>query len=116
MSKNAYLYKSLKDNPAMIAKISENEAQVNSVDRYYISKTNLPKIQSKIQNGDIITVATSKVGLDYSHLGIAYRNSDDEVCLMHASSNKKKVILDAELIEYLDKSKSALGISVLRPL
>ncbi len=116
MSRNANLYKALKEDPAMTGEIAKNESKVNSTERYYIAKADIPKILSKINSGDIIIIATSKPGLDYSHLGIAYRNSNGKLCLMHASSNKKEVILDSELLDYLDKSKSTIGISVLRPL
>lgn len=116
MSQNAHLYKSLKDNRDMINKIVTNENAVNDTERYFIAKSEVATIQSKIQTGDFILIATSKAGLDYSHLGIAYRNSKNKLCIMHASSNKKEVIMDGELLDYLDKSKTTIGISVLRPL
>lgn len=116
MSQNPQYYDALKNDNSLISKIAENENKINQSKRYYIPTNEVIKAVPEIHTGDIISIATNKAGLDYSHLGIAYRTVDNKLHFLHASSNQKKVTLDDELVKYLQKSKSAIGISVLRPV
>ena len=117
MSTHPQFYKALSADSTLINSIKANEALVNNTERYYIPKSKLEACDNKIQNGDVLVIATSKSGLDYSHLGFAYRpKSTKKLHFLHASSNEKKVILDGEFAKYLDKSKSAIGFSVIRPI
>ncbi len=117
MSTHPQFYKALTADSTLISHIEKNEAVVNNTQRYYIPKSKLEACDNKIQNGDILVIATSKSGLDYSHLGFAYRpKSTKKLHFLHASSNEKKVILDGEFSKYLDKSKSAIGFSLIRPI
>lgn len=117
MSTHPQFYKALTADSSLINSIKANEAVVNNIQRYYIPKAKLDACVDKIQNGDILVIATSKSGLDYSHLGFAYRPKSTKILhFLHASSNEKKVILDGEFSKYLEKSKSAIGFSVIRPI
>ncbi len=117
MSTHPQFYKALTADSTLISHIEKNEAVVNNTQRYYIPKSKLEACDNKIQSGDILVIATSKSGLDYSHLGFAYRpKSTKKLHFLHASSNEKKVILDGEFSKYLDKSKSAIGFSLIRPI
>jgi len=114
MSQNPKYYPVLVNNPNLIEEIVKSEKKVNNSEFYYIQKSKVAKIENKIQNGDIILIATNKKGLDYSHLGFAYIDEKGVTRLMHASSNKKEVIIDNRLSEYLEKNNSSIGITVLR--
>lgn len=117
MSTHPKFYKALTADSTLINSIKTNEAVVNNSQRYFIPKAKLDACVDKIQSGDILVIATSKSGLDYSHLGFAYRpKSTKKLHFLHASSNEKKVILDGEFSKYLEKSKSAIGFSVIRPI
>lgn len=81
---------------------------------YYIPKEELTQHEMEIEEGDIIAVTTDIEGLDIVHVGIA-------VCLaggihfLHASEVEKKVVVsDATLHEYLLNRKAMTGIMVGR--
>ncbi len=115
MSQNYKLYPALVNDTSLIQQIFANETLINRTDRYYIPTSDIPKYIKNINTGDFIAIATNKKGLDYAHIGIAYFTPDNKLHLLHASTKQKKVILDDELISYLAKNKSMIGISVLRP-
>ena len=72
------------------------------------------KIISLIGDGIDKTIITSKAGLDTSHVGIAVWQ-DGKLHLMHASSLKKKVILDSKTFyDYSQGQPSHLGIRLYR--
>jgi len=116
MSKHPQYYNALKSNPALIKKIKAIETAINKRVYYYIPKNEVSKIEKKLQTGDIIAIVNTDKGLDYSHTGLIYK--ENEVShFMHASSLKKKVIIDNAISQYLLHSKkSNKGISILRPL
>ena len=116
MSKHPQYYKQLKNNPAFVKSIKSFETAINKRIYYYIPKLQVSKIESKLQTGDIIAIVNTNKGLDYSHTGLIYRKAG-KAHFMHASSIKKKVIIDKTISQYLAHSKkSNKGISVLRPL
>jgi len=114
MTDNSEQYPSLRRTPKLIAEIGSIEDSINKRDYYYIPTEKTPQFLDRIQMGDIICVVTSKEGLDYSHTGIAHVEKG-VVRMLHASSKEKKVILDVELHEYLQKHPSGLGMTVVRP-
>jgi hypothetical protein len=114
MSENAHLYKALRRDSAQIEQITLVENAINNRQYFYIQKINIKKIESKIQDGDIIAITTSKDGLDVSHEGFAIWQ-DGKLYLLHASSEQKKVIVSKEpLLDYLNKHKDQTGIMVAR--
>ena len=85
------------------------------------SYTVLPKqaiagAQTKIENGDIIALATAMKGLDVSHVGFAVR-SDRGVKFLHAPLSGGSVQLsDHPLDAYVAGIAKATGILVVRPM
>lgn len=116
MSTHPQYYKQLKDNTEVRERIAEIEIQVNARTRYYIPKDRIEIVETHLNTGDIIAIATSKDGLDYSHTGLIYRGTDGDARFLHASSQKKKVVLDVRIGEYVNSVKSNTGITVVRPL
>lgn len=116
MSSNPDKYAALKDNPKLVKIIKKFEDEINSRKHYFIPKDEVKAIEYELQNADIIAIVTSIKGLDYSHTGIISKSENSNAHLFHASTNQKKVIIDEPISEYLKKSKSATGISVIRPL
>lgn len=114
MSKNPDKYSALKDNPEFVPIIKGQEENINNRDYYYLPKDRLSKVIDGIETCDIIALTTSIGGLDYSHVGFAYKNEDSEIQFFHASSAKKKVILDTYLSKYLESKSKDTGITVLR--
>ncbi|NNE76432.1 MAG: DUF1460 domain-containing protein, partial [Pricia sp.] len=70
-----------------------------------------------IQSGDIIALATSINGLDVTHTGIATREQDGRIHLLHASTGSMEVeVSELPLADYLKGIKTNIGIMVARPL
>lgn len=81
-----------------------------------VPKADLPGIEKRIENGDIIAVATDADGIDVSHTGIAVR-LHGRLHLLHASSSAGRVVLsDITLHRYLQARRSRTGIIVGRPM
>ena len=113
MSSNPQYYMQLENNQEYINKIKVIEKELNNYPLYYIPKD---KINPKgIKSGDIICIATNIKGLDYSHLGFAIKVGS-KLKLIHASSNKKKVVIEEDLKAYLNSVKNHKGITILRPI
>lgn len=96
--------------------IISTENELNAKKLYHIPKQKLAFFESKIKDGDIIAITTSKAGLDCSHQGIAIWKQG-KLYLIHASSTFKKVIIsELPLIDYLNKVTSHSGIMIARIL
>jgi len=79
-----------------------------------IPKADLPGMEKRIENGDIIAVATDADGIDVSHAGIAVRLRG-RLHLLHASSRAGRVVLsDITLHRYLQARRARTGIIVGR--
>jgi hypothetical protein len=115
MSQNPKYYPALVENPQLVPVMQTIEQRVNLTSRTIIRKEDIASIEEKLQDGDIIAIATSKKGLDYSHTGLIVREGN-RARFLHASSVKKKVMLDGPISEYVNRAESNLGITVLRPL
>lgn len=86
------------------------EAACSRQTLHFIPKADLPGIENRIENGDIIAVATDADGIDVSHTGIAVRGPRG-LHLLHASSAMGKVILsDETLYRYLIFGRARTGI------
>jgi hypothetical protein len=72
--------------------------------------------ENLIKNGDIIALTTAIPGLDITHTGIAIREKDGRIHLLHASSSGMVEISELPLADYLKKIKKNTGIMVARPL
>lgn len=112
-------YRYLRNNPSLLPAMAKHEARITGLPIYYIPKHKVAAIEGKLQNGDVIGIA-SKDGkrVATSHVGLAYRDSKGVLRFMHASSprNHGKVLVDVRLSEYLYDFRSHAGIMVARPL
>lgn len=116
MSKNPQYYQALLEFPEFIKIIATLEKEINKRTHWYIPQGKIQEAQKHIQTGDIIAFAAGKEGLDYGHTGLAYRDERGKTRLLHASQQKKKVLLDTELHEYTQSIETHTGITVARPL
>lgn len=110
MSKHHERYPALKNNLQFLKKIKNIEDSINKRTHYYIPKTEIDKVYSKIKSGDIILITTNIAGMDICHLGIAlsYKGT---IHLLHASSDYKKVMISlSPLKEYMANIRSQTGI------
>ncbi len=116
MSTHPQYYKALKDKPELIQRIHDIEQSINKLTHWYVPKERVSEIESKLQSGDIIAIATSKAGLDYAHTGMIVKSDDGAAHFLHASLAKKQVTFDTTISEYLKTVSTHIGISVARPI
>ena len=114
MSLNADRYKGITSD-TILNEIKTTEAFLSAQPFSYIPKDRVTLLTEEIvKEGDIIAIVTDIKGLDISHVGFA-TFVDDKIHLLHASSEKKEVIIDPlPLCEYLAKFKHHKGIKVVR--
>lgn len=116
MTEHSHLYKQLKDNDSLLSVMRHIEQRWSEYEMSYVPKKllDLPASEIKIKDGDILALTTSIDGLDVVHLGFAIW-IDDSLHLLHASSLQKKVILDdVPLYDYLKGKSKHTGIRVIR--
>ncbi len=119
MTKAWKSYRYMRNNPDLRVGISQMETRVGEMPLYYIPKSKVPGIESRLQSGDIIGICSHDGGLiGTAHVGLAKRTSDGVLHFMHASSprNYGKVVIDQRLSDYLFHFRSDAGILVARPL
>jgi len=117
MSSNPKSYKQLRENPTLIKKIKKIEQEINKREYYYIPEGNLAELENSINEGDLISITTNIKGLDVSHVGIAVRNDDGRIHLLHSPNVGYKIqITEKPLTDYLEDNKKQTGIIVVRPL
>ncbi|WP_339711281.1 N-acetylmuramoyl-L-alanine amidase-like domain-containing protein [uncultured Kriegella sp.] len=116
MSTHRELYPFLKDN-ANFKKIQASENYLNNKSICVLPQSAIETNEHLIQTGDIIALATSINGLDVTHTGIATREKDGRIHLLHASTVSMKVeISKLPLTDYLKHIKKNTGIMVARPI
>ncbi len=116
MSKNTDKYKALDGKPDFIKNIKSDELRINKTPKFYIPTNKIKDIESSINTGDFIGLATTIEGIDVSHVGIAVKGNDGHIYFLHAPMKGKKVeITGIPLYEYISGRKSTLGIIVFRP-
>ncbi|MEJ5287196.1 MAG: hypothetical protein CH6_1331 [Candidatus Kapaibacterium sp.] len=115
MSSNPHLYNSLRNNSEFIAKIEKIEREISMREYYIIPRDKIETAEPMLESGDIVFFATNRKGLDYSHVGICLVK-ESKRRLLHASSKKKKVILDTSIFNYVQQQPNITGITVVEPL
>ncbi len=108
-------YRYLRNNPSLRPQMARHEKRVAHLPAVYIPKQRVARMERSLKNGDVIGIATKYHGGFCSHVGLAYRAKDGSVRLLHASSDRKKVIIDAPIHQYLNRYKKHAGILVGRP-
>ena len=115
MGKNQILIKNQDDEN--YKKIVATETVLNGRSFCYLPQDQIEVNEHLIRSGDIIALATSINGLDVTHTGIATREKDGRIHLLHASTGSMEVeVSDLPLAEYLKGIKKNIGILVARPL
>lgn len=116
MSTHRDLYPFLKDD-TNFEKIKASENYLNNQTICILPQDQIAASEHLIQTGDIIALTTSIKGLDITHTGIATREKDGRIHLLHASTGSNEVeVSELPLAEYLKKIKKNTGIMVARPL
>jgi hypothetical protein len=110
-------YRYLRNNPSLRTGIARVEARVSSLPVSYIPKSRVARIESQLQNGDVLAIACADSGGYTSHVGLALR--DGSTCrFMHATSSRDKgrcCIVDRRISQYLAEKRDHMGLIVFRP-
>lgn len=116
MSTHRDLYPFLKDD-ANFEKIKASENYLNNQAICILPQDQIAINEHLINTGDIIALTTSIKGLDITHTGIATREKDGRIHLLHASTGSNEVeVSKLPLAAYLKKIKKNTGIMVVRPI
>jgi hypothetical protein len=115
MSANPKYYKPLAGSDSLRNVIASIEQSINGRQLLYVPSADIEGIEERLQTGDIVAIATSKSGLDYAHTGMIVR-VEGRPRFMHASLQKKKVIVDGALSAYVRSVRTHSGVTVVRPL
>ncbi|MCX7798018.1 MAG: DUF1460 domain-containing protein [Melioribacter sp.] len=117
MSMHSELYPKLKSNKNYFDQIIEIENEISNREYYYIPQNKIHRVENKIKEGDIIGITTNIEGLDISHTGIAIKESNGRIHLLHAPNVGQKVqITKLPLADYIKANSKHTGIMVLRIL
>lgn len=110
-------YRYLRNNPSLLSPLREMEERVQDMPLYEIPKYRVPRVEARMQDGDIICIVSREDGLySTAHVGMAYRDDLGTLHFMHASSIYGRVVIDDRLSDYLDRHPTDAGIMVARPL
>ena len=115
MSTHPGSYRQLKEKPSLLKDIRLTEKTLEIGKYFYLPKSQIDANASKISDGDILCLSCNIEGLDITHVVLAYHKPDGTLSFIHASSSKKKVVIEEKsLAEYTVSSKIINGIRVLR--
>lgn len=116
MSSHRDLYPFLTD-ASNFKQLKASENYLNNQTICVLAQDKIAENEHLIQSGDIIALATSIDGLDVTHTGIATREKDGRIHLLHASTGSMEVeVSKLPLAAYLEGVKNNTGIMVARPL
>lgn len=114
MSTHRDLYPFIKNNDANLDKIKESENYLNNQEFCILPQNEIAANEHLINSGDIIALTTSIKGLDITHTGIATREKDGRIHLLHASTSGTVKVSEVPLVDYLKGIKNNTGIMVVR--
>ena len=110
-------YRYLRSNPSLVPEMAKIEARVSTLPVTYIPRSRVAGIESQLQDGDVLAVATDWHSSYTSHVGLALR--DGKNCrFMHATSSRSKgrcCVVDKRISEYLQEKSTNMGLIVFRP-
>ena len=110
-------YRYLRSNPSLVAEMAKIEARVSTLPVTYVPRSKVAGIESQLQDGDVLAVATNWHSGYTSHVGLALR--DGKHCrFMHATSSRSKgrcCVVDGRISQYLQEKSTNMGLIVFRP-
>lgn len=114
MTTTTYKYPQLSD-PATLKQMQLAEAALNQQAFPFVPKKNIRLAESQLREGDIIMLTAARPGLDMKHVGLAVRQPNGRIHLMHASSEQGEVVITPyPLSDYVLWHKGLSGIRVAR--
>jgi hypothetical protein len=115
MSKDWRESRYLRNNPQLVPDMRLIENRIASRTIYHIPKNQITRIESRIQNGDVICISGNGPEGFTEHVGLAYRDTAGVLHFMHASKDERRVIVDVPIHNYVYRYRKFAGIMVVRP-
>lgn len=116
MAENWRSFRQLRADRSLVPRLARIEDAVSERGIWYVPKARVRAIESKLRDGDIISIVTTWPGTYTSHVGLAVRDKAGVLRFLHASRDKRSVVMDLRLSDYLAKYSKHAGIMVARPL
>ncbi|MBO6576625.1 MAG: DUF1460 domain-containing protein [Rhodothermales bacterium] len=114
MSAHRSAYPALEDDQ-VYACVQEAEASLRqTLTLHFIPQEEIRQHYDRIRTGDIVSTAAGLEGLDVTHTGIALKQPDGRVSLLHASTSGG-VKISEDLADYVQGVRVQQGILVARP-
>ena len=114
MTAATHKYPAMSD-PAVYKQIQFTETSLNQQSFSFIPTKYVRQAEGRIQEGDIVMLMAARPGLDMRHVGLAVRQPNGRLYLLHASSERGHVIISPlPLSEYVQSHKRMSGIRVAR--
>lgn len=102
-------------NPAVFKQMAQIETSLSKQVFSFIPGNRIAEAEAQLQDGDIIMLMAARPGLDMKHVGLAIRQPNGRIHLLHASSEAGKVtITPYPLSDYVLWHKHLSGIRVAR--
>ncbi len=114
MTTATYKYPHL-SNPDTFKQLAETEASLSQQTFAFIPTKNIRQAEAQLREGDIVMLLAARPGLDMKHVGLAIRQPNGRMHLLHASSDHGMVVISPYPIsDYLIQHKRLSGIRVAR--
>ncbi|AKD56038.1 N-acetylmuramoyl-L-alanine amidase-like domain-containing protein [Spirosoma radiotolerans] len=114
MTSTTYKYPQL-NNPDIFKQVALTEASLSQLAFSFIPTKHIRQAEAQLHEGDIVMMVPARPGLDMKHVGLAIRQPDGRMHLLHASSDQGMVVISAYPIsEYVQWHKRLSGIRVAR--
>ena len=114
MTTATYKYPHL-SNPDTFKQLAQTEASLSQQTFAFIPTKNIRQAEAQLHEGDIVMLLAARPGLDMKHVGLAIRQPNGRMHLLHASSDHGMVVISPYPIsEYLIQHKRLSGIRVAR--
>lgn len=109
-------YPALRDETTFAA-IGRMERSLDRTPRWLVPAHRIVQVQDRIHSGDVLAFATAIPGLDVTHTGLAYRDAQGVLRVLHAPLSGGAVeVSRTTLPQYVSAIRRATGILVARPL
>jgi cell wall-associated NlpC family hydrolase len=95
--------------------IVKMESRLDLSQMQYIPYEQIASFYSVLQPGDIVAVATAVPGLDVTHTGLVYQESDGNMGLIHAAPGNG-VKISPDLQNFVGSVRDAIGVFIARPV
>ena len=117
MSSNRHIYRHLKNDDAMLAKIIAIENEINQRGGFsYIPTEQIASIAHYIPNMAVVAFTTSIRGLDVQHVGFTFWEND-RLTFIHASTSQNKVMVEPRtLVAYCEAIRAITGVMICKML